>query len=483
MKSIIFFAVALAIAGGVIAYIGDRLGTYVGKKRISLIGLRPRHTATLYTTVSGGVIAVLTLGFMVVFDRAFERALVEGPQLLFENSQYKKQIKAEVAHTKTYQDREQQALAQLQQAKDQLLPVHQQLLAAQGTLRDSRRMLLLRQQQLGAAQGQLQGARLSLSATNQDLTGERRDVRQAQASLDAARASVRGEHQEVARQQQNVDRLTLTGEKLSAQNSRLRLANSHLKTDSSLLAGRVEASSNRVIFQTGQELDRTVVKTAQPVSVLKNQINGFLAGLGRTVEQQGGRHGVNGRAVVIAVPAGIDGYQPLKLTEEEEAVSTLAQNIAAQSAQIPSVVIVARATTNTFFGEQASIELTPYDNLMIYPKDAVIASGTIDGSQSTLGVVDALQTFLTTKVRPAVTHQGLIPHSDPQTGAPVVGAALDEATSQALVQQIERLGGPVRITAFASQNTYTSGPLSLRLSVAPTEPPGPQSASPVGTRS
>ena len=51
----------LLVVGGVIAYVGDRLGTYIGKKRLSAWGLRPRHTAMLYTVLSGGLIAVLTL--------------------------------------------------------------------------------------------------------------------------------------------------------------------------------------------------------------------------------------------------------------------------------------------------------------------------------------------------------------------------------------------------------------------------------------
>ena len=35
----------LAVVGGVIALIGDRLGTRIGKKKLSIFGLRPRHTA------------------------------------------------------------------------------------------------------------------------------------------------------------------------------------------------------------------------------------------------------------------------------------------------------------------------------------------------------------------------------------------------------------------------------------------------------
>ncbi|HBS58399.1 MAG TPA: DUF3084 domain-containing protein, partial [Firmicutes bacterium] len=34
----------LAVMGGMIAYIGDKIGTKVGKRKLSVFGLRPKHT-------------------------------------------------------------------------------------------------------------------------------------------------------------------------------------------------------------------------------------------------------------------------------------------------------------------------------------------------------------------------------------------------------------------------------------------------------
>jgi hypothetical protein len=36
--------IIIALMGGLIAYMGDKLGTKVGKRRMSLFGLRPKHT-------------------------------------------------------------------------------------------------------------------------------------------------------------------------------------------------------------------------------------------------------------------------------------------------------------------------------------------------------------------------------------------------------------------------------------------------------
>lgn len=43
----------IAIMGGLIAYMGDKLGTKVGKRKMSLFGLRPKHTSIIVTIVTG----------------------------------------------------------------------------------------------------------------------------------------------------------------------------------------------------------------------------------------------------------------------------------------------------------------------------------------------------------------------------------------------------------------------------------------------
>src|SRR5580704_6614235 len=85
MATLFLFAFVVFVVGALIAYIGDRLGTFVGKKRLSKFGLRPRHTAILYTTITGGIIPLLTLAVFVRIDHNFERAIVEGGRLVATN--------------------------------------------------------------------------------------------------------------------------------------------------------------------------------------------------------------------------------------------------------------------------------------------------------------------------------------------------------------------------------------------------------------
>jgi hypothetical protein len=55
-------AAVMALAGTV-AYVGDRVGHQVGRKRLSLFGIRPRYTSTIVAIATGMVIGlVVTLG-------------------------------------------------------------------------------------------------------------------------------------------------------------------------------------------------------------------------------------------------------------------------------------------------------------------------------------------------------------------------------------------------------------------------------------
>ena len=55
-------ALVLALAGTV-AYVGDRVGHQVGRRRLSLLGIRPRYTSTIVAIATGVLIAlVVTLG-------------------------------------------------------------------------------------------------------------------------------------------------------------------------------------------------------------------------------------------------------------------------------------------------------------------------------------------------------------------------------------------------------------------------------------
>jgi hypothetical protein len=54
----LIFVVIITVIAGVIAYIGDRVGHQVGRKRLTLFGLRPKYTSTIVAVGTGMLIAL-----------------------------------------------------------------------------------------------------------------------------------------------------------------------------------------------------------------------------------------------------------------------------------------------------------------------------------------------------------------------------------------------------------------------------------------
>ena len=77
--------IILMVMGGLIAYGGDYLGLKLGKKRLSLLGLRPRSTASLVGVALGALTALLTFLVLLALDRSFRIAVQRGAELVESN--------------------------------------------------------------------------------------------------------------------------------------------------------------------------------------------------------------------------------------------------------------------------------------------------------------------------------------------------------------------------------------------------------------
>ena len=54
----IVLIVLITLIAGLIAYIGDRVGHQVGRRRMTMFGLRPKHTSTIVAVGTGMLIAL-----------------------------------------------------------------------------------------------------------------------------------------------------------------------------------------------------------------------------------------------------------------------------------------------------------------------------------------------------------------------------------------------------------------------------------------
>jgi uncharacterized protein (DUF3084 family) len=107
---------AILILGGVIATLGDRIGTKVGKARLSIFNLRPRDTATVVTIATGGMISASTLGILLLLSGQLRDGLfrLESIRSELSSSQEQKQrVETELNTAKNEQEKAQNRLEQI----------------------------------------------------------------------------------------------------------------------------------------------------------------------------------------------------------------------------------------------------------------------------------------------------------------------------------------------------------------------------------
>lgn len=91
MTLIALLVLVLALLAGGIAYLGDRLGAYVGRRRLSLFGARPRTTGAIVGVLAGILIMLTTLAVLAVAFQNATRTLLNVQRTLDELNQLRAQ--------------------------------------------------------------------------------------------------------------------------------------------------------------------------------------------------------------------------------------------------------------------------------------------------------------------------------------------------------------------------------------------------------
>ena len=167
----------LLVLGGVLSTLGDRLGSRVGKARLSLFNLRPRDTAVLITVLTGSLISAVSLGLMLLVSQQLRVGLFELDQ-----------IQARLQSSRAALGRSQRELAQAEAGRRQS---QQQLREAQQRatgLRKELAPLLSQRAQLVAERDRLSREVVSRDA---DIRRNKAELAQVQRRIDTGARELR----------------------------------------------------------------------------------------------------------------------------------------------------------------------------------------------------------------------------------------------------------------------------------------------------
>jgi uncharacterized protein (DUF3084 family) len=89
----------LILVSGLVAFVGNLVGRSIGRRRLAIFGLRPRHTAQLVTVITGMLITVVTLAVVLLVSN-------DARQALFHLQEVRRQVAEQEAKLKALQVRD-----------------------------------------------------------------------------------------------------------------------------------------------------------------------------------------------------------------------------------------------------------------------------------------------------------------------------------------------------------------------------------------
>lgn len=167
MTSAYILIAAILILGGLIAALGDRIGTKVGKARLRLFRLRPKQTAIVFTIVTGIIISASTLGILFALSKSLRQGVFQLDEIL----RKRRQVKGELSEVTEEKNRVQQ---ELEQAEIRQEEARQRLLSTETELEETQSQL----QNFSQRTEELKNEVDKLLGEKEDLITEKRQIEQ-----------------------------------------------------------------------------------------------------------------------------------------------------------------------------------------------------------------------------------------------------------------------------------------------------------------
>lgn len=348
----IMLIVVLILTGGVIAFIGDRLGSKVGKKKLSLFGLRPRHTSILVTIITGILITTVTFGILAIASKDVRTALFGMNKL-----------KAELNEKQSMLE---EASGALVNVKNDLNTTKEEYAKSKKDLEETQEDLEIAQQ----AAELLRQEQVALQNRNQELWSDNQTLIEHNQSL-----------------AENNQFLLANNESLKADNLELE------KTNNDLQEGIENIRERPIIYRVGELLASGVIKKTDDPVKIQNDLNQIIALANSKIIDRLGTEGSKDGVWIYPI-------------EYQKAMDRLKQ---AKGDTVIRLIVAA----NLVKGDPVLTELEMHPNRVVYQENEFvyqkIYNVPIDGSNSEMLISDFLRNVNMTAI-----NNGILPN--PLTG-------------------------------------------------------------------
>ncbi len=399
----IIIIVSMVIFGGLIALLGDRVGMKVGKRRLSLFGLRPKYTSMIITVCTGFFIAGLTLLILTVISEYARTAIFRLQSIEHELKTTTSKVGELTVEISNKEKEYNQLHRNLLNAVSQQLKVEKQL-------QETRSQYAKVSSSLASTQGNLNLARdrlVNLTNINDDLKDQ-------------------------------ITNLTLQETRLSQQIQNLEGWLQSLQDRNKNIVDKP------MIFYVGEIVDAEIVEPGVPTNqIFSRLVEPFLKKINEIALKRGAKiPGKSDYAVRVA---------PQKVAQ-----------VCTELGQIKDkAVLRVVVDKNSVAGEPLTVSLECYPNRMIYRTDQVITSLVVENTVSETALRDRLLSMLIIANNKAIDN-GII--TEGQNLRDIISMS-EIARTISLIR--EKKPGQYEVCLVAANDTYRVDDFKVKFIVKP----------------
>jgi len=440
----------LIVISGVIAFIGNYVGRRVGKRRVSIIGIRPYYTSMIITIITGMVITTITIFVLVSVSEEMRGALENKVKLQESIDLLTKQLNStkselnirasELAAAVAYQDKLKETIEaqsnkviQLEKQRDFL---EKQLKARELAFKESEKRLKeleIQRNELDSKIAKLNEERVSLEKEMKDLRLRLENDEKEIERLDVQR--------KLLSQQVDEDRSELEEykEQINAykrQEETLRKEISDREEKLALLRRQ------RILFQGGEVLVAETINGPKNEEDAKEVIQDLIKKSEDIIRSR--------YEQINEPPPKIDSLVAYNVKDVDFAIRSLKE---------PQRLIRIRIADNTLTGEEVKLIIESLKSKLIFSKNEVISFKFISSKLSRDKIIDEINLLLE-QVRKEAIRRGMLP--DPITGS-IGNVSYETILNLAVrIKVLYSKVGSALVVAKSNKDVYTAGPIDIK---------------------
>lgn len=372
-----------------IAYLADMLGKRLGKKRVSLFGMRPRRTAMMLTVIAGAIISLATFGILSSLSRPIKDMLFRTEEIrkqLVTLSAERKRLDSEVRMQSDTLQTQRAEIETLTQDRDKIKSqrdeyendanvLSTEIVNKQAQLDDlARNQKKLETQisslgkQLSDSQGKLQNVETQLADLKSELDKTIRDKETVTKEIDNLK-------------QEQTDKIAV----IEGLNVRI----AELNTNRMELEKQIrKMQTEEIQFSEGQRLYGFTVKNDLLMSSVRDMVLQSIRVFNQSITKSGCSIDYPDASALVDL---LDGIQSSKAQES---------------------IVMVFSKKNCFSGDKIPVEFMAFDQYVVFEANAIIYSERIDKKLNLLEARSLLDRLMDNAALKAHDEKGLL--RDPQ---------------------------------------------------------------------